>query len=111
MELDDNRFYDENRNFLFVKAEDDGTHLSDYIFIHKDITSDKGFMAHFESYKDDIPVEVYSLKKMSITDMKNIDKPLFQTNYSEETSWKRLRINAILPTSWKILFDKIINNL
>ena len=111
MELDDNRFYDENRNFLFVKAEDDGTHLSDYIFIHKDITSDKGFMAHFESYKDDIPVEVYSLKKMSITDIKNIDKPLFQTNYSEETSWKRLRINAILPTSWKILFDKIINNL
>jgi hypothetical protein len=63
-------------------------------------------MAHFESYKDDIPIEVYSLKKMSITDMKNIDKPLFQTNYSEETSWKRLRINAILPTSWKILFDK-----
>jgi hypothetical protein len=111
MERDDNRFYDENCNFLFVKAEDDGAHLSDYIFIHKDISSDKGFMAHFESYKDDVPIEVYSLKKISLTDIKNIEKPLFQANYSEETSWKRLRIKAILPTTWKMLFEQIINKL
>ena len=111
MERDDNRFYDENCNFLFVKAEDNGKQLSDYIFIHMDMTSDKGFMAHFESYKKDVPIEVYCLKKISLTDIKTIDKPLFQTNNSEETSWKRLRIKAILPTTWKNLFEQIISKL
>lgn len=111
MERNDNRFYDENCNFLFVKTETNDKKLSDYIFIHKDIESNKGFIAHFKSYKEDVPIEVYSLKKMSLTDIKNIDNSLRETNYSEETSWKRLRIKAILPTTWKILFEKIMSNI
>lgn len=109
MEQDDNRFYDENCNYLFVKTENAGKKLSDYIFIHKDVESDKGFLAHFKSYKEDTPLEVYSLTKIPPTELKGVDNSLFQANYSEETSWKRLRINAILPTTWKILFEQIIS--
>ena len=64
---------------------------------------------HFKSYKEDTPLEVYSLTKIPPTELKGVDNSLFQANYSEETSWKRLRINAILPTTWKILFEQIIS--
>ena len=104
-------FYNEKQNFLFVKTENDGEKLSDYIFIHKDETTGKGFLAHFESYKDDIPLEVYSLNKVPEFDVKGLNTDLCQTDYTEEVTWKRLRIKAILPTTWKILFDQIISKL
>jgi hypothetical protein len=111
MERDENRFFDENCNFLFVKTENDGKKLSDHIFIHKEIESDKGFLAHFKSYDEDIPLEVYSLKKMSLTQINDLDTTPCQVNYSDVTSWKRIRINALLPTPWKILFEQIVSNL
>ncbi len=111
MDYDDNRFYDENCNYLFVKTENNGKQLSDYVFIHIDIESDKSFLAHFESYKENEPVEVYGLKKIPLTQFKGVENSLCKANYSEDTSWKRLRIKAILPTSWKMFFEKILSNI
>lgn len=110
MECDDNSFYDENCNFLFVKTESDGKKLSDYIYIHKDIESDKGFLAHFKSYKEDTPMEVYSLKRIPIIDIEHEDHFLSQTGFSEDNIWKRIRINGFLPSKWRMLFDKIMSN-
>jgi hypothetical protein len=112
MECDDNRFYDEKYNFLFVKTEGDGRKLLDHIFIHKEIESGKGFIAHFKSYDEDLPLEVYSLNKISLTQLNgvdDVDNSLYQLNCSDLISWKRLRIKPVLPTVWKIHFEKIMS--
>ncbi len=111
MERDDNLFYDENCNFLFVKTENDSSKLSDHVFIHKDTESGKGFMALFKSYDEDTPLEVYSLNRIPLTQLDGVDNSICKVNYSEVTSWKRLRIQGALPTPWKTLFEQIVTNL
>jgi hypothetical protein len=107
----ESNFYDEKQNFLFVKVDDNSNKLLDHIFIHKDAESDKGFLAHFKSYDEDEPLEVYSLSKLSHSKLEHVDESLCQLNYSEKLIWHRLRIQGALPTPWKILFEQIISKL
>ena len=109
MEQDEKRFYDEDCNFLYVKTENDGQKFLDHVFIHKDKESGRGFMAHFKTYNEDLPIEVYSIKKIQLPELNDIDHTLCQSNYSDVTSWKRIRIKAALPTQWKILFEKLMS--
>ena len=111
MEQSESPFYDEKQNFLFVKKESNGEKLSDYIFIHKDEITEKSFLAHFNSYNDDTPLEVYSLNKVPQIDVRRIESTLCQASFSEENTWKRIRIKAILPTTWKMLFEQIVSKL
>ena len=107
---DDNLFYNEDYNSLFVKTEDNGKKLLDHIFIHMDEEENKCFMAHYKSYNDNSPIGVYRLKKIPLTQLEKIDCNLFQTDYSEETVWKRLRTGA-LPSLWKNFFDQLYSKL
>lgn len=111
MEQNDCSFYDEKQNFLFVKVDDNSNKLLDHIFIHKDAETGRGFLAHFKSYDEDEPLEVYSLSKLSLSKLEDVDNSLCQINYSEKLTWQRLRIQGVLPTPWKILFEQIITKL
>ena len=100
-------YYDENSNYLFVKKGKDNK-LLDYIFVHLD-DEHSSFLAHYESYKSDMPLEVYRLKKIDLQE--EIPTPSAQTELEGEQSWKKVRINSILPSKWNMFFEYIEEKL
>jgi len=94
-----------------VKVDDNSNKLLDHIFIHKDAELGKSFLAHFKSYDEDDPLEVYSLSKLSLSKLEDVDESLCQINCPKKSVWHRLRIQGALPTPWKILFEQIISIL
>ncbi|MBR5728635.1 MAG: hypothetical protein IKX61_00285 [Prevotella sp.] len=99
-------YYDDNINFLFVKKGKDAQ-LQDYIFVHLNDADDFNFLAHYESYKSDMPLEIYKLHKVMC--LKEEDKNFLYpiTDVTEEQTWKRVRVSGMLPSKWRMYFETI----
>ena len=101
-------FYDEKNNFLFVR-KGENSELLDYIFIHKDDDDKKNFMAHYESYKADYPIEVYKMEKVDSASSDCLETINFLDNGKLEMAWKSVRVSSILRSQWRIFFENLIS--
>lgn len=102
-------YYDEKKNFLFVKKGKEDQ-LQDYIFIHLDKVENLSFLAHYETFMDDVPFELYKLEK--ILSMKDdLFSSIEHLDAKEEQTWKRVRVCGILPSKWRIFFEQIEGKL
>lgn len=100
-------YYDENSNYLFVRQDEDGM-LHEHIFIHMDDDGAKSFLAFFETYNSDVPLNMYRLEKISLSEenIKGIISSL-DDDYNEKQMWKRINVNSVLPSKWRMIFDLI----
>ena len=101
-------FYDETKNFIFVKKGTDGS-LLDHIFIHLDETIQKSFLAYYESYSSDVPLKVFKFEEVVLSEEETSEYPssLFK-NFKKEQMWSRLRVSGALPSQWRIFFESLM---
>lgn len=104
-------YYDENCNYLFVRQGEDGM-LYEHIFIHLDDDEAKSFLALFESYNSDVPLNMYRLEKFPLSkeNFKGILSSL-AGDYKEKQIWKRIKVTSVLPSTWRMIFDLINEKL
>jgi hypothetical protein len=103
-------YYDDSNNYLFVRKGKDNK-LHDYIFVHLDDEEKLSFLAHYESYKSDIPLEVYRLEKIDFPEGEDIPALPEHENITGEQIWKEVRVNSILPSKWRMFFEQNEENL
>jgi len=101
-------YYDETKNFLFVKKGKDGS-LLDHIFIHLDETTQKSFLAYYESYCSDKPLKMFKFEEVALSEEETSEYPSsLLTNLKEEQVWSRIRVSSALPAKWRMFFELIM---
>lgn len=101
--------YDDSNNYLFVRKGNDNK-LHDYIFLHLEDDENLNFLAHYASYKSNMPLAVYKLERICFQE-EEIPFPLEQKDVKGEQTWKKVRVNSILPSKWNMFFEKIEEKL
>ena len=96
-------YYDDSNNYLFVRTGKNNK-LHDYIFLHLDDLEKLNFLAHYASYKSDMPLEVYKLEKINIQE--EIPTLPEHTDLEVEQTWKKVRVNSFLPSKWRMFFEQ-----
>lgn len=97
-------YYDENNNYLFVRKGKDNK-LHDYIFLHLDDMEKLNFFAHYSSYKSDMPLEVYRLERIHFQEREKTI-PSECADLEVEQTWKKVRVNGVLPSKWRMFFEQ-----
>lgn len=101
-------FTDENCNFLFIKKGKDGK-LLDHIFIHLVDSDETNFLAYFTSYDNDKPSKLFKLEEIALPDNSlPRNEAIMSMDYKEEQTWMRMKIKGVLPSTWKMLFESIV---
>lgn len=103
-------YYDDENNFLFVK-KGEKDQLLDYIFVHLDDTDKLNFVAHYASYKDDTPLKIYKLEKVVRPNEIDSDNLPIMNDFTEEQTWKRVKVNGVLPSKWRLFFETLDKKL
>lgn len=98
-------YYNDSNNYLFVRNGKDNK-LQDYIFLHLDDLEKSNFLAHYASYNSDTPLAVYRLEKVHVQE-EEIPILSEQTDIEEEQTWEKVRVNGILPSKWRMIFEQI----
>ena len=107
MENSDTNYYDDDKNYLFVKKGNDGK-LLDHIFIHMGNSDNDSFLAYFDSYDSDAPLKLYKFQKIVLPEGIIEGHKSFQfVESKEEQTWRRMRVRGSLPSNWEILFKLI----